>query len=109
MHARIALPNASTCHRYVIAVADSVFAESVVWCDCPAFDAVIVLSCELPRDSGRRAVLAWNHYFGWALGAEDMPDSSFSVVECLGLGRMPDPVQCADRAVELITQINESH
>lgn len=109
MTAHTALPDESTCQRYVVAVADSAFAESVVWCDCPAFDAVIVLNCELPRGSGHRAVLAWNHYFGWALGVEDKPNTSFAVVECLGLGRMPDPAQCADRAVELISQVEESH
>ena len=109
MTARIALPDASTCQRYVLTVADSVFAESVVWCDCPEFDAVVVLACELPLDSGHRAVLAWNHYFGWALGAEDAPNSSFAVLECLGIGRMPDPALRADRAVELISQANESH
>ncbi|NMM85562.1 hypothetical protein B2J88_14485 [Rhodococcus sp. SRB_17] len=107
MSAHIALPSASTCQRYVVAVAASVFAESVVWCDCPAFDAVLVLPGELPPHSGHRAVLAWNHYFGWALGVEDTPNSSFSVIECLGLGRMPDPFVCADRAVELIARATD--
>ncbi|WEX05752.1 DUF6292 family protein [Rhodococcus sp. RCBS9] len=104
MRAHIAIPSESTCHRYVVAVASSTFAESVIWCDGPAFDAVLVLGSEIPQHSGHRAVLAWNHYFGWALGVETTPGASFAVVECLGIGRMPDPELCADRAVELIAQ-----
>ncbi|KJF24522.1 hypothetical protein CJ178_19000 [Rhodococcus sp. ACPA4] len=104
MRAHTAIPSESTCQRYVVAVAASAFAESVIWFDGPAFDAVLVLGNEIPQHSGHRAVLAWNHYFGWALGVEDMPDASFTVVECLGIGRMPDPDLCADRVVELIAQ-----
>ncbi len=35
MRAHIAIPSESTCHRYVVAVASSTFAESVIWCDGP--------------------------------------------------------------------------
>ncbi len=60
-------------HRYVVAVASSTFAESVIWCRAPAFDAVLVLGSEIPQHSGLRTIVLspGNHYLGWALGREN--------------------------------------
>ncbi|XGU19773.1 DUF6292 family protein [Rhodococcus sp. 3Y1] len=54
---------------------------------------------------GKNAVLLWNHDFGWSWGVEEADvRRTISIVDTLGIGRTPDPLRCADRVIELISQ-----
>ena len=91
-----------TVRDYIHTVARSVHADSIDWWECDGFDAVLVLPFRLHYLPGRNAVLAWNRTFGWSLGVEGLGRRSVIVIDGLGLGRMPSPAVCAERAVELI-------
>ena len=92
-------------HEYVDAVARSVHGETVRWPQGPSMDAVIVLPVHARHHPGKNAVLLWNHDFGWSWGVEEADvRRTISIVDTLGIGRTPDPLRCADRVIELISQ-----
>ncbi|MFC9552469.1 DUF6292 family protein [Rhodococcus sp. NPDC056960] len=91
-----------TVRDYIHAVARSVHADSIDWWAGDALDAVLVLPFRLHYLPGRSAVLAWNRTFGWCLGVEGLGRRSVVVIDGLGIGRMPSPAVCAERAVEMI-------
>ncbi|TQC46022.1 hypothetical protein EEB14_28455 [Rhodococcus sp. WS4] len=97
-----------TVRDYIHAVARGVHADSVDWWDSDALEAVLVLPFRLHYLPGRSAVLAWNRNFGWSLGVEGLGRRSVIVIDGLGLGRMPSPAVCAERAVELIDDYRRS-
>lgn len=92
---------AGTVRDYVEAVAREVHADSIDWWDMESVDVVLVLPFRLQELPERSAVLSWNRNFGWFLGVEGL-GSSVVVIDGLGIGRMPSPAQCAERAIELI-------
>ncbi|AII03788.1 MULTISPECIES: DUF6292 family protein [Rhodococcus] len=91
-----------TVRDYIHTVARSVHADSIDWWDTDGIEAVLVLPLRLHYLPGRNAVLAWNRTFGWSLGVEGLGRRSVIVIDGLGVGRMPSPAVCAERAVELI-------
>ncbi|MFD7012375.1 DUF6292 family protein [Rhodococcus jostii] len=93
-------------YEYVTAVAAAVDSREVRWWDGETFDAVVVLTATIPRYRGRRAVLAFNHYFGWALGAEGLCPETILVIDALGVGRTPTPGSCADQTAELLADLD---
>ncbi|UOT01079.1 DUF6292 family protein [Rhodococcus opacus] len=91
-----------TVRDYIHTVARSVHADSIDWWDSDGIEVVLVLPLRLHYLPGRNAVLAWNRTFGWSLGVEGLGRRSVIVIDGLGIGRMPSPAVCAERAVELI-------
>jgi hypothetical protein len=91
-----------TVRDYIHTVARTVHADSIDWWDSDGIEAVLVLPHRLHYLPGRNAVLAWNRTFGWSLGVEGLGRRSVIVIDGLGIGRMPSPTVCAERAVELI-------
>ncbi|MFC9840628.1 DUF6292 family protein [Rhodococcus sp. NPDC127530] len=91
-----------TVRDYIHTVAGSVHADSIDWWDSDGIEVVLVLPLRLHYLPGRNAVLAWNRTFGWSLGVEGLGRRSVIVIDGLGVGRMPSPAVCAERAVELI-------
>lgn len=87
---------------YVGAVATTLRAEFVDWPEGGAFDAVVTLSSEIAHFPGQQAVLAWNRNFGWSVGVYGRTPGNLVILDGLGVGRMPQPTRCADRAAELI-------
>ncbi|WP_072691121.1 DUF6292 family protein [Rhodococcus marinonascens] len=92
---------ASTVRDYITAVARDVHADSIDWWEMGSIDVVLVLPFRLHKLPERNAVLSWNRNFGWSLGVEGL-GCSVVIIDGLGIGRMPSPAQCSDRAAELI-------
>lgn len=98
----------TTVSDYIDAVARCVHADAVDWWKTDGAEAVLVLPFRLHYLPGRNAVMMWNRSFGWSLGAEGLGRRSVVVIDGFGLGRMPGPVQCADRAAEMIEEYCQS-
>ncbi|MFZ2175490.1 MAG: DUF6292 family protein, partial [Rhodococcus sp. (in: high G+C Gram-positive bacteria)] len=107
MNSQLRATGSASVADYVTTVATTLDAEAVQGWDDDAFDVVLTLPDEAPHYPGRKAVLAWNHHFGWSLGVRGLTPTNLVILDGLGVGRTPEPGRIADRVAELMAQVAE--
>ncbi|MFF2027378.1 DUF6292 family protein [Rhodococcus koreensis] len=96
-------PGSPVVTDYIEEVAAAADAQSIQWWDGDhGVDAVLVLPCHIEHFRPQWAVLAWNHRFGWAVGAQGRTHGTVVLLEGLGVGPAPTPDRCAAAATTTI-------